>query len=97
VTVLLITDPNWYDRHSKGTHGLKKFGRFWEFLGRKELQEKNLPSFWGSTVWDSAKGDRSGELLSLVGAITPTTFVVPGAITLLLGLDFAKRFFTDER
>ena len=78
-TVLIIDDPKWYDQHSRGTHGLPRFARSWEFLNDVKL-----------VVWTPTQGDRSQDLRSQLGGVTSRNFVVPGAITFLLGLRFAR-------
>jgi hypothetical protein len=96
-TVLLILDPSWYERHSQGTHGLPKFARNWEFLNDEELKAQDLPRFWHSPVWTASGGDLSQNLLSRIGGVSPTRFVVPGAVTLLLGLQFARTALETKR
>lgn len=87
-TVLVINEPNWYEWHREGSHGLRDFSRNWEFLDREQLKAKDLPEFWHYVVWSPQDGDLSRRLLLEIGTLAPTRFVVPGAISLLLGLQF---------
>ncbi len=89
-TVLLIHDPIWYERHSRGTDGLPTFASNWEFLNYEELKKQDLPRFWHSPVWTPSGDNDSRDLLSRIGSVSPENFVVPGAVTLLLGLQFAR-------
>jgi Swt1-like HEPN len=90
-TCLVINNSDWYTNHSRVIDGLPKFQRNWEFKNRAELKTNDPPDFWHTTVWTPSHGDVSNIMLNMAGGATFKNFVLPGAITLLLGLKFVAR------
>jgi hypothetical protein len=84
-TVLLIRDSAWYRRHSRA-EGVPVFARNWEFKSDEELlRSADKPRFWHAPIWADGR-PLVADLLRKTGGVSPSTFVLPGAVGLVLGL-----------
>jgi hypothetical protein len=94
-TLLIISNPEWYELHDRAQAGRHPFKRNWEFVSEEELREDQLTQakghlFWRKPITRGGKVMTDSELLKSIGDASASGFVVPGAVALWLGLDLFR-------
>ena len=100
-TLLIIDDPNWYQRHDQAKDGCHPFKRNWEFASDEELREKQRKEskgkiFWLEPVTQNGAPLTDADLQNTLGEqINPINFSIPGAVTFWHGIDLFRHTLSE--